>query len=93
METTPGKGSAKELERYCKATSARTIDNIRSETYDPYESFDDIASAFHLQGWQLICPIESEEIRGILSVYGDTSEQGRELIRLAVETAMKLKGG
>lgn len=92
MEETPGKNSARQLEQYLKSTSARTVDNIKTETYDIFETLDDIASAFHLPAWVLICPIDSAEIRDILSVYGDTSDQGRELIKLAVETARKLKG-
>lgn len=92
MANTPGKNSDAKLAAYLKNTSARTVNNIRKERHDPFEALDDIASAFHLQPWTLICPIESSEIRDILSVYGDTSEQGRELIRLAVETAKKLRG-
>lgn len=92
MENTPGKDSAEKLATYLKNTSPRTVNNIKAEIYDPFESLDDIASAFHLQPWLLICPIESDEIFDILSVYGDTNEQGRELIKLAVETAKKFQG-
>jgi len=92
MAETPGKNSAKLLEPYLKSTSARTVDNVKAETYDILETLDDLASAFHLQPWLLICPIESKEIRDILSVFGDTSDQGRELIKLAVDTARKLRG-
>lgn len=93
MSRSPEKDTPEKLSAYCRGgTSPRTIANMRSGTYDPWYSLDDVAKALGIEPWVLLFPSHRVEHLDIMRVYEATDEQGRSLIRLAVEAAKKNMG-
>lgn len=72
--------------------SERSVLDMRNAAHDPQlGQVDKVARSIGFQAWQLLSLYDDPAVLDLIQVYNDTSERGRELIRLAVEAARATK--